>query len=114
MPSALLPPQAGPALSRTYVHPACGGSTVVSGDDYVLLECPFRPVPQTLCSACGQFVGLDTVRWADTNERISEYRDKVRASVPWWRQLYLMVFGNAYEGALNLNLDKNGRPTRRA
>src|SRR4051812_14587631 len=36
--------EAGEPLSRSYRHAGCGQTTVVSGEDYVLLECPFRPV----------------------------------------------------------------------
>ena len=102
----------GPAdhLSRPYRHLKCGGITVVSGDHYVMLECPFRPVSATFCVTCQDFVPLKSVVWQDTGESIKEYRDRVYYSVPWKRRLYLTWLGTAYEGALNLRLDKKGRP----
>jgi hypothetical protein len=103
---------AGPAdhLSRPYRHTKCGGVTVVSGDHYVLLECPFRPVNGTFCARCQAFVPLHTVVWEDSGENIAEYRDRLYKSVPFKRRLYLNWLGTAYEGALNLRLDKRGKP----
>jgi hypothetical protein len=97
-------------LKRVYRHAACGGETCVSGDDYVLLECPFRPVQKTYCAACNSFVPLTTVSWVDSGENIAAYRQQLFESVPFKRRLWLQVFGNAYEGAINLGLDKNGLP----
>jgi hypothetical protein len=105
---------AGQPLSRAYRHVSCGQSTVVSGDDYVLLECPFRPVSGTFCCGCGKFVLLNEVRWVDSDEKISDYRDRVYASVPFWRKVWLSLFCNAYQGAVNLHLDSRGRPLRSA
>lgn len=100
----------GPPLSRTYRHRGCGGCTIVSGDDYVLLECPFRPVSGTFCAACNNFVPLEHVEWEDSRELISAYRQRVKASVGFWRGVYLAIFANAYQGAVNLRLDSRGRP----
>jgi hypothetical protein len=97
-------------LARAYRHNACGEETVVSGDDYVLLECPFRPVDATYCCGCSQMVPLDAVAWSDSQENIAAYRKRVHASVPFWRGVYLLLIGNAYEGAVNLNLDRTGHP----
>src|SRR5262245_22586912 len=58
-------PSKGPPVSRVYQH-TCGAATRVSGDDYVLLECPFRPVDSTICAGCKNYVPLDSVRWEDT------------------------------------------------
>jgi hypothetical protein len=97
-------------LSRVYVHQACKRATTVSGDDYVMLECPFRPVTHTICAACGQGVPLDEVAWADSGQRISEYRKEVASSVSFWEKMRFALFRNAYEGALRLNLDAKGNP----
>ena len=59
-------------LSRDYIHRACKRATKVSGDDYVMLECPFRRVTHTVCAACREVVPLDEVEWADSGQRISE------------------------------------------
>jgi hypothetical protein len=93
---------------RAYYHVTCKEVTIVSGDDYVLLECPFRPVNGTYCSHCRDFVGLNEVRWVDSDEKISDYRDRVRNSVPFWRQVWLSVFCNAYQGAINWGVEWKG------
>lgn len=102
----------GPAdhLSRSYRHPECGGVTVASGDDYVMLECPFRPVQQTFCATCRRFVELNDVKWVGSNETIEEYRNELYYSVPFKTRLYYQFLGNAYEGALRLRLNKKGAP----
>lgn len=103
-------PSKGPPVSRSYVHRRCSGTTKLSGDDYVLLECPFRPVESTICAKCKDYFPLDDFTWADTGEKISAYRNRVYYSVGFWRRIYLAVFCNAYQGALNLHLDRKGRP----
>jgi hypothetical protein len=99
-----------PALSRSYEHSACGGITEVSGDDYVRLECAFRGCSGTFCASCRRFVGLDAVTWVDSGETIAAYRRRIVAAVPFWERVRLSLFANAYEGALNLNLDRTGTP----
>jgi hypothetical protein len=102
--------RAEPALSRCYQHTACGGITEISGDDYVRLECPFRGCSGTFCAGCRKFVRLDAIAWADTGEKISEYRKRIFNAVSSWDRIRLSLFANAYEGALNLNLDRTGAP----
>jgi hypothetical protein len=75
-----------------------------------LLECPFRPVDATYCCGCDEFVPLNSVVWSDSMENIADYRERLYASVPVMRKLYLLFLGNAYEGAVNLNLDSSGKP----
>ena len=106
-------PSKGPPVSRAYEHRSCHGVTVASGDDLVRLETPFRPLDETYCCRCEKFVTLDEVRWADSGETISAYRRRVKRSVGFWRGLYLTIFCNAYQGAINLHLDKRGRPLPR-
>jgi hypothetical protein len=103
-------PANGPSLSRAYEHKSCHAVTVASGDDLVRLECPFRPLDAAYCCRCQDFVPLDHVRWADSGETVSTYRQRLKASVGFWRRLYLTVFCNAYQGAINLHLDKHGKP----
>lgn len=98
-----------PRVTRAYVHADCGRETCAFGDALVLLECPFRPVESTLCAGCGEYTTLDRVSWKDSGEVISAYRQRVYSSVSFWRRVYLMTLGNAYEGAINLNLDSRGR-----
>src|SRR5262245_4007131 len=105
------PPGPADHLSRKYRHLKCNGVTLVSGDHYVLLECPFRPLGGgTYCASCKEFVPLKSVEWEDTGENIEEYRNRLYNSLPWKRRLYLSFLGTAYEGAVNLRLDKRGHP----
>jgi len=97
-------------LSRDYVHSACNGVTCISGDDYVIIECPFRRVTHTYCATCNQTVSLDEVKWFDSGQRISDYRKEIAASVTFWAKLRLTLLGTAYEGALRLHLDAKGNP----
>jgi hypothetical protein len=106
-------PANGPPVSRAYEHISCRGITVASGDDLVRLETPFRPLDETYCSRCAHYVTLDQVRWADSGEVVTDYRRRVKRSVGFWRGLYLTIFCNAYQGAINLHLDSKGRPLRR-
>ncbi len=104
-------------LSRNYIHSACKAATKVSGDHYVMLECPFRRVTHTFCPTCNKEVPLEEVEWADSGHRISEYRREIASGVTFWEKMRLTLFGTAYEGALRLNLDAKGNPkpgTRRA
>jgi hypothetical protein len=97
-------------LARSYQHADCGHETLVSGEDYVLLECPFRPIATTMCAGCGRLVPLSSVAWCDTGENLATYRERLYQSVSFWRRMYLMLLGNNYEGAVSLNLDSQGKP----
>ena len=97
-------------LARSYEHADCGQETLVSGEDYVLLECPFRPIESTLCAGCGHLVPLSSIAWSDTGENVADYRQRIYNSVSFWRRMYLMLLGNAFEGAVTLNLNSNGQP----
>ena len=103
-----------PPVRRTYVHADCGRETTAAGDALVLLECPFRPVDSTLCSGCGEYVKLERVAWSDSGENIAQYRQRVYNSLSFWQRMYYAIIGNAYEGAINLKLDRNGRPKERS
>lgn len=68
--------------ARVYVHDRCGGSTQVSGGDYTHICDPFRPCTGTYCCTCADFAPLHEVEWADTGERISDYRRRLREETP--------------------------------
>jgi hypothetical protein len=102
------------ALSRDYIHSVCKGVTTVSGDDYVMIECPFRRVTHTYCTGCNQTVPLSEVTWVDSGQRISDYRKEIADGVSFWERLRLTVLGTTYEGALRLHLDPKGNPTPEA
>src|SRR5262249_8055114 len=103
-------PAKGPPVSRQDEHKSYHAATVGSGGDRVRVQGAFRPLDGTYCGRCQTFVGLGDVRWADTGETISAYRRRLKKSVGFWRGLHLTVFCNAYQGAINLHLDKHGRP----
>jgi hypothetical protein len=103
-------PANGPPVSRAYEHKSCHAVTTASGDYLVRLECAFRPHDGAYCGRCQKWVGLDEVCWEDTGETSSVYRQRLRQSVGFWRRMYLTVFCNAYQGAINLHLDSRGRP----
>ena len=106
----LLPETLEQKLSRVYYHKRCRKATVISGDDLVRLETPFRGCDGTFCCACKDFDTLDQIVWADTGENVQEYRDRLALSVPALRKMWLTGFCNAYVGALNLHLDSRGQP----
>ena len=97
-------------LSRNYIHTTCKRATKVSGDDYVMLECPFRPGTHTVCAACREAVPLDEVEWADSGQRISDYRKELASGFTFLQKLRFALFRTACEGALRLNLDAKGNP----
>lgn len=98
------------SLSRSYKHGGrCNGVTKVSGQDLVLLECPFRPVNATFCTKCNGLVPLNTVAWTDTGESIDKYRLRIYTSIQPWQRARLACMGTAFEGALRLNLTADGK-----
>lgn len=81
--------------SRVYTHRGCGGSTVVSGDDYLLLEFPHRSLSGTFCCKCRSFVPLYAVDWDDTGENVDGYRQRLMAATSGWDQVRIGLLGNA-------------------
>lgn len=82
-----LPPLDGE--SRPYVHTGCGEGTVVSGGDYSHICNPFRICTGTFCCGCQGFVSLDSVVWADTGEKVSKFRARMRTLTPLPVKLWL-------------------------
>jgi hypothetical protein len=68
--------------ARNYVHETCGGTTVVSGDEYRALCHPFLGVRETFCATCQTYDRLARFGWADTGEPLSDYRARVRRAQP--------------------------------
>jgi hypothetical protein len=104
------PPVTEAWLARSFQHAECGQETLVSGQNYVLLECPFKAIESTMCSGCGHLVPLSSIAWSDTRENVAAYRQRIYQTVSFWRRMYLMLLGNTYEGAVSLNLDSHGHP----
>ncbi|MGE3804165.1 MAG: hypothetical protein AB7K24_05785 [Gemmataceae bacterium] len=96
--------------ARTYVHEACGGSTVISGDEYTGLCHPNIGFEQTLCAACKSYDRLSRFRWQDTDERLTDYRKRIKRSVPdalrfrgsVWTWLIGFAAGSLIAGLLRL------------
>ena len=76
----------------------------------MMLECPFRPVTHTVCAACREAVPLSEVEWADSGQRISDYRKEVASGFTFLEKVRFALFRTAYEGAIRLNLDAKGNP----
>ncbi len=81
--------------SRVYKHRACGGQTVVSGDDYLLLEFPHRSTTGTFCCQCKSFAPLWDFDWMDTGENLAGYRHRLYAADSAWKVVRDGLFGNA-------------------
>ncbi len=60
--------------SRTYVHEKCQGVTEVRENSFEEMSNPLSDVPQTWCSVCEAFGPVSEFAWADTGEKITDYR----------------------------------------
>lgn len=91
---------------RVYVHTSCDGETCVAGLDYIHICDPFWPCERTYCCTCARMVPLSEVYWADTRERISEYRKRLRSQTPAtlkaWRYGLGFVAGAAFGAGVGL------------
>jgi hypothetical protein len=87
---------------RVYVHRRCGGMTKVSGGDYSHICDPFWPCTGTYCCGCSGFVSLSEVRWADTEEPVSEYRRRLAAETPLVIKLWRYGLGAVVGGILGV------------
>jgi hypothetical protein len=68
---------------RSYVHLKCGQITVVDGDDFEGLCCPFTGLfgVTTYCVHCQAQDSLDKFAWLDTKESLGAYRRRMRTAV---------------------------------
>lgn len=60
--------------SRTYVHETCQGTTEVREHSFEEMSNPLSDVPQTWCAVCDGFRPVCEFAWADTGEKITDYR----------------------------------------
>lgn len=67
---------------RPYIHAGCGEATVVSEKHFTMICDPFRPCTGTFCVTCNDFFPLTEVRWADTDEPISDFRARMKQLTP--------------------------------
>lgn len=67
--------------SRVYTHKPCGGSTVVSGREFLVLSDPFAFVEKSYCAECQTYAALDDVVWSDSQELIQFCRKQTRRSL---------------------------------
>jgi hypothetical protein len=84
---------------RAYVHTRCGGETLVSGGDFTHICDPFWPCTSTYCCTCSGFAPLREVKWTDTGEIISKYRQRLRRETPVLVQVWRYGFGFLLGGA---------------
>jgi hypothetical protein len=89
---------------RTYVHRGCGGATHVSGGDYTHICDPFWPCTSTFCCGCNSFVPLDDVAWANTGEKISKYRSRMRSETPGALKAWRFGVGFLIGGAIGVGV----------
>ena len=68
--------------SRVYVHRHCGTETIVGDSAFRHICDPFWPCTGTYCCQCDDYSPLHHVRWADTEERISDFRQRMRENTP--------------------------------
>jgi hypothetical protein len=60
--------------SRTYVHEKCQGLTEVRENSFEEMSNPLSDVPRTWCTVCDGFGPVAEFAWADTGEKITDYR----------------------------------------
>lgn len=60
--------------SRTYLHEKCQGTTEVRDNSFEEMSNPLSDVPRTWCAVCNAFGPVSEFAWADTGEKITEYR----------------------------------------
>lgn len=68
---------------RTYIHLTCGQATVITDEHFKGLCDPLTGWfgCTTFCTTCGRQDQLEHFYWADTNERLSDYRRRVRGTL---------------------------------
>lgn len=104
---------------RSYLHDDCGGETHVKGNDFYNLSHPMVPVTKMRCHGCRRWVELDEIKWADTGERLTDFRRRVGTYVPIVYVLWVrgggFVPGAMLGGGIGLaigvfaNLNRDGR-----
>ncbi|MCC9603681.1 hypothetical protein LOC67_24290 [Stieleria sp. JC731] len=62
-----------PPTSRTYIHDRCEQPTIVAKESFAAVASPLSGVEQTYCNACKSMYAVDEYRWADTNEKLTDY-----------------------------------------
>jgi hypothetical protein len=60
--------------SRIYVHEKCQAPTEVRENSFEEMSNPLSDVPRTWCTACNAFGPISEFAWADTGEKITDYR----------------------------------------
>lgn len=76
---------------RTYVHRKCGQCTQVTGHDFANVCNPFVPAAGTICSACQQGDQFANFKWADTEEKLSDFRKRMREGAPTYLKYHLAI-----------------------
>lgn len=95
--------------SRAYVHEKCQGMTEVRENSFEEMSNPLSDVPRTWCTVCNAFAPVDEFAWADTGEKLTDYRARhsTRATsverifcsrVVWFGTLAVALFGGIAGG----------------
>jgi hypothetical protein len=76
---------------RVYVHRDCREHTCVTEEHFKGLCNPFVAGGKTWCNSCEQFDSLDNFVWADTKERLDNYRARLKQKAPSNYHLWIIL-----------------------
>lgn len=74
--------------SRAYVHEKCQGLTEVRENSFEEMSNPLSDVPRTWCTACNAFGPVSEFAWADTGEKITDYRARHSARATSFERIF--------------------------
>lgn len=86
--------------SRPYRHVACGGVTMAEGKTFQIICDPLMPLVQIDCDQCEAEIKLKDLAWADTGETLSDYRRRLRETLPGFVRAWAMGMGFAIGGII--------------
>lgn len=74
--------------SRAYVHEKCQGLTEVRDTSFEEMSNPLSDVPRTWCTVCNAFGPVAEFAWADTGEKITDYRARHSARATFLERIF--------------------------
>ena len=76
---------------RAYIHSRCGQETLITENSFKMICDPFEPCLSTLCCHCQKHHNLSEFKWADTGERIANFRYRVKQKAPAWLAIWNQI-----------------------